>query len=298
MKNLKTIQSINTLLKISLVLLLLILIGSIQSANAVDFESLTKGTSKKAKEVSVTYIANTGFLIESGGKQLLIDALFKTGWDNYLIPSEAVVSQIINGKDPFQKANLMLITHNHGDHFDAIMVEDYLKNNTKNMLIAPPLVINAILRNPDNNKLKEQMAALDKINQTRNDTAIQGIRVRSFFIQHDSRPEIENVGYLMDIGGIKVFHSGDYNGSEITAFEKLGLQSENVDLAILNFYGFWSNEEERAFTKKYINPKNITLMHIPPAEVQMIKDSVNTIKNFIDITVFESSMDKKTFNFK
>ena len=250
------------------------------------------------KQINLTYIANAGFLVESGGKQLIIDALFKQGWDTYLTPSESQVSLITNRKFPFDKTNLMLITHDHGDHFDAAMVVYYLKNNTENMLIAPPLVINAILKNPDNIKLKEQMVDLDKINRTKNDITIHGIRVRSFFIQHDNRTEIENVGYLIDINGIKVFHSGDYNGSEITEFEKLALQKEKIDVAILNFYGFWSIEEERTFTKKYINPKNIALMHIPPAEVQMIIDSVSTIKNFIEITVFENSMDKKSFNFK
>ena len=95
---------------------------------------------------------------------------------------------------------------------------------------------------------------LDKLNPRKNDTSIQGIRVRSFFIQHDSRPQIENVGYLIEIDNLKVFHSGDNNGSEIVEFEKLQLQDEDIDLAILNFYGFWSTKEERDFTVKYINP--------------------------------------------
>ncbi|PKP34569.1 MAG: hypothetical protein CVU00_06285 [Bacteroidetes bacterium HGW-Bacteroidetes-17] len=250
------------------------------------------------KQIDLTYIANAGFLIECKGKQVLIDALFKQGWDTYLTPSNDVATKIISTQVPFAKSNLILITHDHGDHFDATMVVDYLKKSTKNILIAPPQVINAVLKYQDDKNLKDQMVELDKTNTAINDTTIQGIRIRSFFIQHDTRPIIENFGYLIDIDGIKVFHSGDNTGSEITEFENLTLQNEKIDLAILNFYGFWSTEEERAFTKKYINPKNIALMHIPPAEVRIVKDSVNTIKNFIDISVFENSMDKKSFNFK
>jgi L-ascorbate metabolism protein UlaG (beta-lactamase superfamily) len=247
------------------------------------------------KMIDVTYIANAGFLIESAGKKILIDALFNNGWNNYLIPTDSVVSKIIDHQAPFNKANLMLITHNHEDHFNDSMVVAYLNSASENVLIAPPLVTNAVLTNPNFNKHENQIVKLDKINQEDNDTTVNGIRIRSFFIQHDTRPQIELVGYLIDIDGFKIFHSGDYNGSEIADFGKLHLQKEQIDLALLNFYGFWSTKEERTFTDEYIHPKRIALMHIPPAEIETVKDSVKLITDFIDITVFESSMEKKSF---
>ncbi len=247
------------------------------------------------KYIDVIYIANEGFLIESSGKKILIDALFNKGWDNYLIPTDSIVSDIIYQKGSFNNSNLMLVTHNHGDHFNASMVATYLINSSDNILIAPLKVTNALLKHPDFKKFENQILQLDKINQEKNDITIQGIRVRSFFIQHDSRPQIENVGYLIDIDKLKVFHSGDYNGSEIVEFEKLQLQNENIDLALLNFYGFWNTKEEREFTKKYITPKKIALMHIPPAEIESVKDSINLIDDFINMSLFESSMKRKSF---
>jgi hypothetical protein len=38
-------------------------------------------------------------------------------------------------------------------------------------------------------------------------------------------------------------------------------------------------------------------MHIPPAEIENVIDSVNLIDDFIDITVFESSMERKSYVF-
>jgi CubicO group peptidase (beta-lactamase class C family)/L-ascorbate metabolism protein UlaG (beta-lactamase superfamily) len=243
------------------------------------------------EKIDVTYIANAGFLIESGGKKILIDALFNNGWDTYLIPADSVVSKIINQQGPFKNVNLMLITHNHEDHFNDSMVVAYLNNNPENILIAPPLVTNAVLKNPDYKNSGNQLVELDKINQEKNDTTIDGIRVRSFFIQHDSRPQIEHVGYLIDINDCKIFHSGDYNGIETVEFRKLQLQQEQIDLALLNFYGFWSTKEDRMFTEKYIRPERIILMHIPPSEIETIQDSVKLINDFTDITVFEKSLD-------
>lgn len=249
------------------------------------------------QKMDVTYIANSGFLIESGNKSVIIDALFKQGWDNYLVPTDTIVSDIIKQQNSFEKATLMLITHYHGDHFDPTMVADYLLKNKENILIGSPNVTNAVLQHPEYKKFGNQVVQLDKLNRENHDTTIQGIRVRSFFLQHDARPQIENVGYLINIGKLTIFHTGDYNGSEVVEFEKLQLQNENIDLALLNFYGFWNTKEEREFTKKYINPKEIALMHIPPAEIETVKDSVKQINDFIDITVFKCSMKRKSFDF-
>lgn len=246
-------------------------------------------------KIDVTYIANAGFLVESNGKKILIDALFNNGWNTYLTPSDTIISKIIKQQAPFNKIDLMLITHNHEDHFNDSIVVAYLNKSSENVLIAPPSVTNAILKKAASKKYENQLVGLDKINQEKNDTTINGIRIRSFFILHDSRPKIEHVGYVIDFGGSKVFHSGDSNGSDIAEYGNLRLQKEQIDLALLNFYGFWGTNEERFFTEKYILPKRISLMHIPPNEIISVMDSVKLIRDFIDITVFESSMDKKSF---
>lgn len=250
------------------------------------------------KQLDLTYIANSGFLIESKGKQVIIDALFENGWGSYLTPADSIVSHIINQQSPFNNSSLMLVTHHHGDHFNYLMLVAYLSANSENTLIAPPKVINELLKHPDYKKLENQIVKVDKINPVKNDTTIHGIRVRSFFLQHDSRPQIENLGFLMDIDNLRVFHSGDNTGAEIVEYEKLQLQNKNIDLALLNFYGFWNTTAEREFTDKYIDPKKIALMHIPPAEIDVVKDSVNLLSGFTDITVFESSMEKRIFIFK
>ncbi len=250
------------------------------------------------KKIDITYVANSGFLIESEGQKILIDALFKQGWDTYLTPTDSILSDIVTQQDPFQKANLLLVTHNHGDHIDFPMVANYLINNSENILIAPPSVADVFFNHPEYKTFENQIISLDKNNRAENDTIIQGIRVRSFFLQHDTRPNIENVGYLIEFDNHKVFHTGDFNGAEVVEFEKLQLQNENIDLALLNFYGFWKTKEDREFAEKYINPKNIILMHIPPAEIETVIDSVDQINDFIDITVFEDSMNKKSFIFE
>lgn len=247
------------------------------------------------KNLEITYIANAGFLIESNHKKVLIDALINSGYNNYLTPSDTVELTIEKGIKSFSNANLLLFTHNHADHFDVQKVVKYLGSKSENIIIAPSLVINSIKNKKDISFSDNQLVEIPDYDQYGIDTTIQGIKIKSFFLQHDNRINIQNVGYLIEIEGIKVFHTGDNIGFNKNEYEKMKLQNKSIDLAILNFYGFWESKEQRDFTKKNINPKNIVLMHIPPKEIETVKDSCKKINDFFDISIFDKSMDKKIF---
>jgi L-ascorbate metabolism protein UlaG (beta-lactamase superfamily) len=251
------------------------------------------------KKIDVTYIANEGFLIGTKNQQFAIDALFKDVFHDYLAPNDSMVSKIIKGQRPFDKLHLLLFTHDHQDHFNDSMVIAYLNYNRRNIIIAPSLAIDAITKNPRYKGNQNQLIGLYKCDQYKKDTIVQGLRIQSFALQHDNRPEIENLGYLIDVNGVRIIHTGDCTGADTSQFAALQLQTKNIDLAFLNFYGFWKFQKHRDFTLNQINPKKMVLMHIPPKEVEQVKDYVkNKISNFIDITVFDKSMDKKTYDFK
>lgn len=247
------------------------------------------------KRVEVTYIGNCGFLICSNGKKILIDALFSKGFDTYMTPADSTVSKICNGQEPFADAKLLLITHNHPDHFDVNMVCKYLVSNPENTVVAPSLVIQSIRNQPKNSILDKQLVQIHEFMNDGADTLIQGVKISSFLLQHDNRPGIENAGYLVEMDGVKIFHSGDNTGADTAEYERMKLDHKNVDLALLNFYGFWSSKEERDFSTRNIRPGNIVLMHIPPKEVNVVIDSSKAIRDFYDITVFGNCMEKKSF---
>jgi L-ascorbate metabolism protein UlaG (beta-lactamase superfamily) len=243
----------------------------------------------------VTYLGNCGFLISVNEKQVLIDALFNRGFDFYLTPADTIVAKIYQRQAPFAHANLLLITHDHPDHFDAQMVAAYLGANPENRVVAPSLVINSIRSQSGLPVPEKQLIEIPLHTRPGIDTTVQGIRIISYYLQHDNRPNIQNVGYLIEVEGIKVFHSGDNTGAVKAEFELMQFHNKGIDLAMLNFYGFWGSNEERDFTKSLINPGNIVLMHIPPKEFDVVKDSCDKIQDFIDIKVFRSSMERKLF---
>jgi L-ascorbate metabolism protein UlaG (beta-lactamase superfamily) len=72
-----------------------------------------------ASEATVTYIANCGFLDSCRGKAVLIDAIFNSGYRQYLVPPAALKADMVAGKAPFTRIDALLVTHEHADHFNS-----------------------------------------------------------------------------------------------------------------------------------------------------------------------------------
>src|SRR5688500_5673428 len=82
-----------------------------------------------ASTVKITYIANEGFLVESAGKRLLIDALFREGIKPYLNVPVNLRDELEMSQKPFERIDLMLASHFHADHFDPVAVSTHLSRN-------------------------------------------------------------------------------------------------------------------------------------------------------------------------
>ena len=72
---------------------------------------------------------------------------------------------------------------------------------------------------------------------------------------------VENLGYLFDIAGIKIFHCGDAN--PMKKEEYVSLKEEKVDIAFLD-RAFVSRSEGLEVINDLIDPGYLVLMHINP----------------------------------
>ena len=76
----------------------------------------------------VTYIANEGVLISAGDKQVLIDGLHREYKPAYLFPPAELLSALEQARAPYNKINVVLVSHLHLDHFHPESVGLHLKN--------------------------------------------------------------------------------------------------------------------------------------------------------------------------
>lgn len=97
--------------------------------------------------ISVTYIANCGFLIEIDNQKIIIDGLFKLGHNRYPTPDTSAQKLLVSNRYPFDNINLILVSHTHEDHFDKEMVLTCMSNNPSAKLICPQQVIDSLSEN-------------------------------------------------------------------------------------------------------------------------------------------------------
>jgi L-ascorbate metabolism protein UlaG (beta-lactamase superfamily) len=137
------------------------------------------------------------------------------------------------------------------------------------------------------------------------DTLVDDINVKVLRLRHSGRNgQSENLGFVIEIDGVKVFHSGDSGGNfrqgaaftEIQEYDSIGIEEMEVDLAILNKSFLWGTDRPGLqIIKGQMKPKHIILTHFSENNKQGEWDIVDkTIKEQEDIlpeiTVFKWQM--------
>ena len=269
----------------------------------------------KVRNVEVTYIANEGFLIKVGDKKILIDALF--GDQDYGFcdsPTEATMNSILKNENHFKNIDLIAATHAHIDHFYPPFVIQHLMNNSNGLFISCKQTIDALKKQVNYEKVKNNLVEITPDYSTYIDTTINGIGARVYRLAHgpyytedsltgekiDRHQNVQNVGFLFNINGVKIFHSGDSNEDGIAEYEHFRLDKENIDIAFLGRGFIWeSNCKGIELVKNYINPKHIVLMHIHHNEYDEFYEVASQLKNEIEnIKIFKNEMETETYIFE
>lgn len=242
------------------------------------------------KSISITYIANDGFLISCESGNILIDALFNTSFGEYDVPSEQLRKEIIEGKSRFGKVNLYLVTHIHGDHFYAPYVIDFLKNHPETQFLSS----NQVCQDLSGEKsIKRQLNCFSIEVGGQADTTIQNIPIKIYRVKHlhdDSGNIATNLAFLITLDNFKIFHIGDapidFNKSY---YDQFHLEKEKIDII---FQGASTSEATRQFIQEVIRPKYVTAMHIPLKDIEI--ESKNFPSFYPNGLVFMKPMEKKT----
>lgn len=270
---------------------------------------------KKVRKVEVTYIANEGFLIKVGDKKILIDGLFGDKDYGFCdIPTEETMNSILKNEDYFKDIDLIATTHAHVDHFYPPFVIEHLINNTKGKFISCKQTIEILKTQENYEKIKNNLIEITPDYSACSDTNINGIGVRVYRLAHgpyytsdsvsgekvNRHQNVQNVGFLFNIDGIKVFHSGDSDENGIAEYEQFRLDKGNIDIAFLGRGFIWSSDSKGiSLVKNYINAKQIVLMHIHQDEYNEFNEIANQLKNELGhIKIFKDKMESETYIFE
>ncbi len=243
------------------IVLMLTSILNIQAAVKTNYLRGDKTSSQKfidlnGKEVQITYVGNSGFLINIGDKKILIDALFKGFRGQYNLPQK-VQDKLTLAQAPFDDVDLILVTHAHGDHINPDMVRQHLKNNSKAIFVSTQQMVKAL------NGFTDRCIAFNPTKEKSERKVINGIRIETFYLPHGTNSKIINIGFLVSVNGVTFFQTGDADFEQFTfdQFRALRLLEGKIDLLLIQHYYLRGDLLNDKFVKEAIGGKYIIPIH-------------------------------------
>ncbi|MCP4544770.1 MAG: hypothetical protein GY832_47330 [Chloroflexi bacterium] len=235
-------------------------------------------------DLKIIHTDNSGFLISAGEKKVMIDSLFSGGkyYDPY---SQTEIRQLENATSPFNDVDLILATHTHADHFSPDMVGKHLENNPNGIFLSTDQAASRIRSEVAGVEDRAIGITLERGEQ--HAMVVNGIGLEIFRLPHGVA---QNFGFIISIGGFRIFHAGGFSGGveTLAVFQDYGLPSRQVDVAFMPL-GWFTTPDLQHFVQETIQAQYVVPMH-PGAlksdpTIEMIK------ANFARAVIFKAQMD-------
>ena len=264
----------------------------------------------RSAPLSLTYIANTGFLLEAGDDKVLVDAIFSDKTIDYCdLPPDSVLLKMEMAHDPFDDIDLVLVTHYHRDHFDPVKVAKHLKRNPGAILVCPEQANQKMQEDCGDysdfvNQVKPVSLALGSVAEmTVNDIHVKALRLKHTpYMEEDPRTgesrdrheHVENLVYLFEMNGNRIVHVGDTSIGQNEEHLGLLFDDDGIDVAFVSLHD-WTETSMQLF-ENVVRPDYVVFDHLPLDA----KDLVNTITSFqpgfAEMLAFDEPMESRTFH--
>ena len=207
----------------------------------------------------VTHVDNEGFLLEAGGRKVLVDGLFGRN-PTYIDLDASVRSRVENARGAFAGVDLILASHYHADHFDAGAVSRHLQANPEAVFVSTPQAVAQLRKRPEFEGLRERVRAVYPKENRRERLPELGLEVLNLHHGRNRRPLVENLGLVIHLGGFKVLHVGD---TEVTReeLEASGLGKDGIDLALIPDW-LLVHPPWKGMVEAVVSPRHLVAAHL------------------------------------
>ena len=172
----------------------------------------------------------------------------------------------------------MLVSHAHGDHFDAGDVLRLLVKNKQLQIIAPQQAIDAILKLDGANKYLNRINAV-KLNLSDKEKILQfnNMTIEAIRIPHagwPGRADIENIVYRITFKNkASVMHFGDADPNRLHFDKHHHLWQQSTTHVALPPYWFFGSSDGNYILQQMINAEHSIGIHVPSNVPEALKNS-------------------------
>jgi len=211
--------------------------------------------------VEVSYVDNCGFLITGAGKKILVDA-------HHLGVPDGIRQALEKAQPPFDAEDLILITHNHGDHFDPNVLGRHLQACPQAVVVTTDEVVQDMQRTFEGyDQVKDRFLVQVPAKAQRLQLAVNGIGLEVLNLPHGPSPP--NVGFIIHLAGKKLLHTGDTANPALPGV--YNVRADGLDLAFVQLYYILMRRlptDRPSPAVSVIGAKRIVPMHYALAEVE------------------------------
>ncbi|MBO7418597.1 MAG: MBL fold metallo-hydrolase [Bacteroidaceae bacterium] len=210
-------------------------------------------------DVNITLIKHATLAIEFKGYEIHVDAVPNYGTDY----------------SKFPKGDLILVTHEHGDHFNPETIESLMKPNSllfMNQRCFNQMHNGIVLRNGDSRRITK-------------DISMKTVPAYNTTPDHlQFHPKGVGNGYVLNIDGLKIYIAGDTEDIP----EMSELKDENIDVAFLPVNQPFTMTVDQAIRAAWmIQPKVLIPYHFGQTDVAPIKQRLESDGSGIEVWLRE-----------
>ncbi len=197
---------------------------------------------------TITHIANAGLMVTAGDTRILVDAPQGGSYPFDGVP-EAALTGMLSGSGPYARADALLFTHTHADHFSASLAQAYLSHCPGAVCILPFCSAADTL---DNATHIETVGALPRAFR------VGDVRIDAQRGAHVGPPNAgDNVVYRIAYGQGSLLVTGDADPESVD-LAALG----HADAAVINVL-FWHSPAGRRALDTIVTPSVVFVHHLP-----------------------------------
>jgi L-ascorbate metabolism protein UlaG (beta-lactamase superfamily) len=243
--------------------------------------------------VTISLLANEGFLLTAGEESVLIDAFVAEPYAGYESVEPETMDLMIAGEGPFVDVELALVSHYHRDHFQPRPAQLFLAANPQCLLATSPQVIDTlvsvdVVAFPEDS-LRDFFPAPGEHASFEH----EGIAVEILHLSHGTGrfSDIQNLGHVITLGGLQILHIGD---AEVVPrnFAPYRLAERGLDVAFVPYWYFGS-AVGRKLIEDHFGDARLIACHIPAKDLEATVAQL--ARSHPDAVVFRRPLVPQTF---